>query len=511
MRTLTTPEQAAQWLHSRVTGQLRTDSRQLVAGDGFIAWPGAATDGRQHVAAALAQGAGACLVELSGVEDFSLSGDAVAAYPQLKAAAGAIAAAYYLHPSHSLDVLAVTGTNGKTSTAWWLAQALSNLQSPNTAVCGFIGTLGVGLAPLAQASTEPLAQLESTGLTTPDPVLLQQQLRRFVNQGLRACAIEASSIGVVEHRLDGTRIRLALFTNFTQDHLDYHGSMAAYWQAKAALFSWPELRAAVVNLDDPQGAELARALSASELDLWTVSSQQGARLRALEVGYGAEGLRFTVTEGEEQHILHTPLIGSYNVSNLLGVIAALRGLGVALSDAVQACGNLSPVPGRMDCVVLPGQPMAVVDYAHTPDALDKALLALRPLAQQRGGKLWCVFGCGGDRDAAKRPLMAAIAEKNADQVVVTSDNPRSETPQAIISQMLLGLSHRDSVQVQADRALAIQQTVQQAHANDVVLIAGKGHEATQEVAGIKHPFSDKAHALAALEERKIATTAGASP
>ena len=501
MRILHTPEQAAQWLHSRVTGELRTDSRQLQAGDGFIAWPGAAADGRAYVGAALAAGATACLVEQTGVERFNFDSAAIGAYSGLKADAGAIAAEYYGHPSRELDVLAVTGTNGKTSTTWWLAQALANLGATGGARCGLIGTLGVGVPPSSDALTDPLGGLESTGLTTPDPVLLQRQLRRFVQQGLSSCAVEASSIGLVEHRLDGTRIRVALFTNFTQDHLDYHGDMPSYWQAKAALFSWPGLQAAVLNLDDEQGAALAQTLSEGRLDLWTVSRQQPARLRALDLAYDAQGLRFTLAEGDERVLLQTGLIGDFNVSNLLGVIAALRSLGASLQDAVQACTRLTPVPGRMDCLTAPGQPLVVVDYAHTPDALDQALTALRPLTQQRGGKLWCVFGCGGDRDSAKRPMMAAVAQKNADGVVLTSDNPRSEKPEAIIAQLLLGLSRSAAVQVQADRALAIRQTLAQAQPHDVVLIAGKGHESTQEVAGVKHPFSDKAQALAALAAR----------
>ncbi|MEI8324623.1 MAG: UDP-N-acetylmuramoyl-L-alanyl-D-glutamate--2,6-diaminopimelate ligase [Betaproteobacteria bacterium] len=508
MRILHTPEQAAQWLHSRVTGELRTDSRQLQAGDGFIAWPGAAADGRAYVGGALAQGGAACLVEHAGLARFGFDSEAIGAYPGLKADAGAIAAEYYGHPSRELDVLAVTGTNGKTSTTWWLAQALSNLGATGGARCGLIGTLGVGVPPcpdaLTEPLTEPLAGLESTGLTTPDPVLLQRQLRRFVQQGLTFCAVEASSIGLVEHRLDGTRIRVALFTNFTQDHLDYHGDMPSYWQAKAALFSWPGLQAAVLNLDDEQGAALAQTLSEGRLDLWTVSRQQRARLRALDLAYDAQGLRFTLAEGDERVLLQTALIGDFNVSNLLGVIAALRSLGVGLKDAVQACTRLTPVPGRMDCLTAPGQPLVVVDYAHTPDALDKALTALRPLTQQRSGKLWCVFGCGGDRDSAKRPMMAAVAHKHADRVVLTSDNPRSERPEAIIAQLLLGLSHREGVQVQADRAAAIRQTLEQAQPHDVVLIAGKGHENTQEVAGVKHAFSDKAQALAALAARASA-------
>ncbi|MDP3135206.1 MAG: UDP-N-acetylmuramoyl-L-alanyl-D-glutamate--2,6-diaminopimelate ligase, partial [Burkholderiaceae bacterium] len=333
------------------------------------------------------------------------------------------------------------------------------------------------------------------------PVMLQQQFRRFVEQGMQACAIEASSIGIAERRLDGCRIRVAIFTNFTQDHLDYHGSMDAYWQAKAELFHWPQLQAAVINIDDVQGVQLAATLAERGLDLWSVSCMQPARLRALDIGHGGDGLSFSVREGERQCRLNTGLIGQYNVSNLLGVLATMRSLGVSLDDAVQACHGLLPVPGRMERLSQAGAPLVAVDYAHTPDALDKALLALRPLAGARGGLLWCVFGCGGDRDATKRPLMAAVCEKNADRVVVTNDNPRFEKPEAIISQILLGLSRDDSVQVEADRARAIAQAIAQAAPADVVLIAGKGAEQYQEIAGERLPFSDRAQAQAALDAR----------
>ncbi|TFZ05284.1 UDP-N-acetylmuramoyl-L-alanyl-D-glutamate--2,6-diaminopimelate ligase [Ramlibacter henchirensis] len=490
MQQLRTPEEAARWLRGRVRGSLSCDSRRVRAGDGFIAWPGAATDGRKHVGSALANGAAACLVEHEGVEAFAFRDESVATYAQLKAATGPIAAEYFSHPSGQLQVLAVTGTNGKTSTAWWLAQALSQLEG-DAWPCAVIGTLGTGRPP----------HLESSGLTTPDPVLLQSELRRFADQGLKACAIEASSIGLVERRLDGTRIAVAVFTNFTQDHLDYHGTMDSYWAAKSELFRWPGLRAAVVNIEDLKGAELLADMQGSGLDLWSVSCEREARLQAVDIGYGPQGLRFTVAEGEERHGVTTGLIGQFNVANLLGVIATMRTLGVSLADAARACCGLMPVPGRMECLQHPGQPLVAVDYAHTPDALDKALLALRPLAEQRQGRLWCVFGCGGDRDPTKRPVMAAVAEKNADRVVVTSDNPRSEKPEVIISQILLGLTHHASVEVQADRAQAIAETVAAAAPQDVVLLAGKGHETYQEVAGVKHPFDDRVHARKALEAR----------
>jgi UDP-N-acetylmuramyl-tripeptide synthetase len=493
MQELHSPQEAVQWLRSRVTGTLHCDSRNIAAGDGFIAWPGASTDGRRHVPAAIAKGAAACLVEQDGVEAFGFDAPGIAAYPRLKSATGPIAAAWFEQPSGELDVIAVTGTNGKTSTAWWLAQALSNLQ-PQAIPCGLIGTLGTGRPP----------NLDFVGLTTPDPVLLQRQFRRFLDDGLKACAIEASSVGIVERRLDGTQVRVAVFTNFTQDHLDYHGTMQAYWDAKAELFRWPGLRAAVINIDDAKGRALAQSLGGSGLDVWTASCREPARLRAQDIGYERGALRFVVQEGKQRHPLATQLAGEYNVSNLLGVIAGMRALGVELEPAVRACGNLLPVPGRMERFGGEGRPVVAVDYAHTPDALDKALQALRPLAQQRGGQLWCVFGCGGDRDPTKRPLMAAVVEKNADRVVVTSDNPRTEKAENIISQILLGLSHHQCVQVQADRALAIAETIAAAAPQDVVLLAGKGHEHYQEVAGVKHPFSDQIHAQAALDARSAA-------
>jgi UDP-N-acetylmuramoyl-L-alanyl-D-glutamate--2,6-diaminopimelate ligase len=495
--------QAAQWLKAHVTGTLRTDSRAVQPGDAFIAWPGAAVDGRTFVNAALQAGAAVCLVEAEGLESFDFPAERVQSFSGLKAATGPIAAEYFANPSEEVAVLAVTGTNGKTSTAWWLAQALSALKGDHSIPCAMIGTLGVGRPPAA-GSQENAATAQgdvvSTGLTTPDPVQLQSALRRFAAQGIKACAIEASSIGIEEARLDGAQIRVALFTNFTQDHLDYHGSMNAYWQAKRRLFAWAGLRSVVLNLDDVRGVELASALDGSGLDVWTVSTVRAARLQARKLVYHANGMGFDVVEGDTALPLQTNLIGSYNVSNLLGVLAAMRALGVPLADAVQACSQLHAVPGRMECLGDANTPLVAVDYAHTPDALDHALQALRPMVKARGGKLWCVFGCGGDRDASKRPLMGAIAAKLADQVVVTSDNPRSEKPEAIIAQILLGLPSCNTLVVQPDRAQAIAQTIQRAAAQDVVLLAGKGHEATQEIAGIKTAFSDRAHAVTALQQ-----------
>ena len=490
---LATPADAARWLRARAPSAgaaLRADSRRVQPGDVFVAWPGAATDGRAHVGSALAAGAAACLVEADGAERFVLDETRVAVMPDLKALAGEVAAAWHGQPSDALAVLAVTGTNGKTSTAWWLAQALSATAQR----CGVIGTLGIGQPP----------QVRSTGLTTPDPVTLQAAFADFRGQGYAACAIEASSIGIAEHRLAGTRVRVALFTNFTRDHLDYHGDMARYWAAKRRLFGWPGLEAAVINVDDPAGAGLAAELALEAgLDCWTVSADGPARLRAEGVHYREGGLAFDVVEGEARASLRSTLIGDYNVHNLLGVIGGLRALGISLDAAVATVPGLTPVPGRMQRVPGPAgraAPDVVVDYAHTPDALDKVLLSLRPLARSRGGRLWCVFGCGGDRDASKRPLMGAAAARGADELVITSDNPRGEDPRVILAQVGQGVPE-GRARAEVDRRRAIVQAVHAATPADVVLIAGKGHEDYQEIAGQRLPFSDVQEAGQALGSR----------
>ena len=475
------------WLRARAPqGQLRTDSRHVQPGDIFIAWPGAAADGRAFVAQALAHGAAACLVEHDGSADFAFADARIASFTGLKAITGSLAAQWLGHPAQALRIVAVTGTNGKTSTAWWLAHALPR--------CAMVGTLGVGLPP----------HFTSTGMTTPDPVLLQTEFAKFIAAGAEFAAIEASSIGIVEHRLAGTAIDTAVFTNFTQDHLDYHGSMDAYWQAKAQLFDWPGLRVAVVNVDDAQGRALAQTLAPrSALEVWTVGLQHPARLMAVDIAHTAQGMAFTVVEGQQRQPMQTALIGQYNISNLLGVLATLRGQGHSLAQAVAACASLQPVPGRMQQIAVVGQPLVAIDYAHTPDALVQALAALRPLAQSRGGRLCCVFGCGGNRDARKRPLMGAAAEQGADQVLVTSDNPRLEDPQAIVADILAGM--RPQTPYELDRAAAIAQAIAQADARDVVLLAGKGHEDYQDAQGHKRPFSDYHEAARAVQARQERT------
>ncbi len=510
---------AAAWLAARVHlnagALLRSDSRAVRPGDGFIAWPGHASDGRRHVPQALAAGATACLVEAEGAAAFGFDDERIATLHGLKAAAGEVVDAVCGQPSAVLDVVATTGTNGKTSTAWWTAQALTLLQRR----CGVVGTLGIGEPPaaaLSAAGAMPAAgALEATGLTTPDPVTLHQAFRHFVNEGFAACAIEASSIGLAEHRLVAARIDVALFTNFTRDHLDYHGSMEAYWAAKRALFSWPGLRAAVINVDDAHGAALAQELAGGSAELWTVSLRGPARLCAEGLHYADGGLAFTLVETPGSTALRAEgspvsalraevrsrLVGEFNASNLLVVLGGLRALGVPLAEAAATAAMLTPVPGRLQRV--PGHDVeVVVDYAHTPDALAQVLKALRPLAAARGGRLWCLFGCGGNRDATKRPLMGAIAAAGADRVVITSDNPRDEEAQTILAQILAGVTGHDEIDVIEDRRAAIAHAVHGAAAGDVVLLAGKGHEDYQEVAGVRRPFSDLLQAQAALRLRE---------
>ncbi len=515
---LRSPDAAVRWLREWVTGALRTDSRLVQPGDAFIAWPGHAVDGRQFARAALVAGASTCLVERDDIDGFAFDDARIASLPQLKAATGLIADAWFEQPSASLDVIAATGTNGKTSSAWWIAQALALLGRR----CGVIGTLGIGEPPVVlpggaqppPAEVDPavaqLGTIVATGLTTPDPVRLHEALRRFVDGGIQACAIEASSIGIEEHRLDGLRIRTALLTNFTPDHLDYHGSMEAYWAAKRRLFHWPGLRAAVLNIDDPHGAALAAELAAgrSGPELWTVAVEQPARLVARALDYGRGALGFELHEGRDVVRVQTRLIGDYNASNLLGVVAALRTLGVSLADAATLLPWLTPVPGRMQRIEVTGGdgavalPEVVVDYAHTPDALDKALGALRPFAAARGGRLVAVFGCGGNRDASKRAPMGAIAARLADRVLLTSDNPRGEPPSSIIEQIAAGISgDAGHVGIEPDRRTAIARAIAEADGRDVVLLAGKGHEDYQEIAGERLPFSDAVEAVAALRRR----------
>lgn len=515
---LHTPLQAADWLRARVHGDLQGDSRRVQAGDGFLAWPGRRHDARLDVPLVLDQGAAACMVDNEGLEHLGLDSmdtDKVVSYAQLKSASGWIADAFYGQPSRELAMVAITGTNGKTSSSWWLSHVLQQLDQP----CSVVGTLGMGhvQADEAQAQLQLQAEPGHDGLTTPDAIALHRQLRRWVDAGFKACVMEASSIGLVEHRLAGLQLHTAVFTNLTPDHLDYHGSWQAYGEAKASLFEWVGLKVAVIHVDDPFGEALAKRLQQQrpELDVWTVSSREGvdegasptARvqltgLRDLPHGQG-QAMEVRWPGGKQS--LTTSLLGRFNVDNLLLVWSVLMAWGLPPGRVAQAIQRLLPVPGRMQRLGGNGVPHVVVDYAHTPDAVSKVLTQVRRLAQATQGHVITVLGCGGDRDAAKRPLMAREAQTLSHQFWLTSDNPRSEDPMAIARDMQRGLSETGaSVTVELRRDLAIAQAIAQARAQDWVVIAGKGNEAYQEIQGVRHPFLDASHAQAALRDWRAA-------
>lgn len=480
------------WLDERVErkADLCLDSRQLRSGDVFFACPGIASDGRAYMDAAIAAGV-AAIVRQAGGDHPSPRNVPVLEVENLASLLGEVAHLWYGRPSDALTVIAVTGTNGKTSSTQWIAAALNAEDMP----CGTVGTLGVTLAD---------GRNLGGALTTPDVLTLHRSLAAIVRAGGVAAAIEASSIGIEQGRLDGVTIQVAGFTNLTRDHLDYHGTEARYKQAKFALFERPGLRGAVINADDPAGRELLTGGTPCGHRVgYSLAHDEQAAFRAEDIQHGANGLVFNlVTPGGSAQIL-TYLVGEHNISNLLLVAGVLRELGWGLSRIARALAVLQPVPGRLQVVsALDGgrsarpQPLVVVDYAHTPDALERALTALRPLALDRGGRLRCVFGCGGDRDAGKRPLMGAVAARLADDVVVTTDNPRTESPEAIIEQIVAGMPCRPEVRV--DRADAILESIWSAGERDVVLLAGKGHETYQEIQHVRSAFDDREWARFAL-------------
>ena len=465
--------------------RLTSDSRRAAPGAAFFAWPGANGDGRRYIAQAIESGCAAVLWESEGFR--WERGWAVPNAPvqDLRARAGFLAHEFYGRPSESLWVCGVTGTNGKTSCSQWIAALLSG-RNERTAV---IGTLGAGFAP-------ELAPIENT---TPDALEMHRMLKLFKDRGAQAVAMEVSSHGLDQGRVNGVAFDCALLTNLTQDHLDYHGSMAAYAAAKSRLFDTPGLEAAVLNLDDAFGVQLAQRLGKSGVRV----IGYGLSNSSADLSAEFEGDRIAIRSAWGAGRARLPHPGRFNVSNALGVLGCLIAKGIPFGEGVQLLERLPPVPGRMQRIAeQPGRPLVVVDYAHTPDALDKVLAALEPAARARGGRLVAVFGAGGGRDAAKRPQMGLAASRRADRIVLTSDNPRGEDPLAIITAIRAGIEgSRADCAVEPDRAKAIEAAIAAADAADVVLIAGKGHEQTQEVAGRKLPFSDAVAAAAALDRR----------
>jgi len=461
-------------------GGLSLDSRSLTAGEAFIALNGALQHGLKHVGQALANGAAAIIYDPQGSEgllDQTTSVPTIA-IDDLAQRLGEIAARYYGQPSQQLEVIGITGTNGKTTCSQLLAQALND--------CGIIGTLGWGRP----------GDLQATANTTPDALAVQKILRSFVDQGIRSVAMEVSSHGLQQGRVNGVAFRGAVFTNLTRDHLDYHGDMEQYLQAKLALFNCPSLQFAAVNLDDPSSEQVLQTLAES-VKCWGFSVR-GWRADDVEcvvasnVTHHARGIDFDVSWNGQTLRASTPVAGAFNVYNVMTVLCVLLALDWPFAEAVAKLAQLRPVSGRMEKFGGNGKPAVFVDYAHTPDALEKVLNSVKC-----SGRLWVVFGCGGDRDKGKRPEMGRIAESLADVVVLTDDNPRSEAPEAIINEILQGcLSNK--TRVINDRTTAITTVIKQAALDDCVVVAGKGHENYQEIGGQKLPFSDQAVVEAAL-------------
>lgn len=466
---------------------LHSDSRQIKPGDIFVACQGEYTDGRSYIPAAIANGATFVFWDDDGKFTWNSEWKVLnQGIKDLKHRAGMLAAQVYGNVSDGLKVWGVTGTNGKTSITQWLAQAADLLGEKTT----IIGTVGNGF----------WGALEETTHTTPAPVDVQTLLYRFRQQGATAAAMEVSSHGLDQSRVNGVPFCSAIFTNLTRDHLDYHGTMEAYGAIKSRLFYWHSLQHAIINVDDEYGAELAGRLKKDCPDLavygYGFSSQ--ADIRITDFIASSDGMEavFQTPWGEGQ--CRTRLLGRFNAQNLAACVALLCANGYPLNNVLEVLAKIRPASGRMDCIMNSGKPLVVVDYAHTPDALEKALSTLQEIKLQ-GAALWCVFGCGGNRDRGKRPLMGAAAVQGADKVVVTSDNPRLENPQEIINDILPAVPNPERVEV--DRAVAIRYAVEQAAANDIILIAGKGHENYQDVQGVKHHFSDFEIAEKALAER----------
>ncbi|MGH6636090.1 MAG: UDP-N-acetylmuramoyl-L-alanyl-D-glutamate--2,6-diaminopimelate ligase [Gammaproteobacteria bacterium] len=461
---------------------LSMDSRGMRPGDLFLACAGHSTHGARFLAAAFRAGAAAALLETNSPQlDLASFPGPVIPVPDLGKKADLLAHRFFGQPSRDLTVIGVTGTNGKTSVSHFIAQALN--ESPGAGPCGLIGTLGHG----------SVGRLTAQNMTTPDPISVHRLLAGLLQQGVRSVAMEVSSHALAQARVDSVAFHTAVFTNLSRDHLDYHGDMRRYGEAKMELFRCPGLRNAVINLDDPFSpqviAVLAGEVSLIGYTLGPGDGKSGKTLHGRLLQASTRGIQVQVVFGAAQGIIQSPLLGRVNAQNLLAAMGALLATGVAFTQAVEALSRASAVPGRLE-VFRAGAGLAtvIVDYAHTPHALQEVLSALRALCP---GRLWCVFGCGGNRDPGKRSEMGTIAARLADLIVLTDDNPRFEDPDAIIGAILTGIADKTRVRVLRDRALAIRGAIAGAGADDTVLIAGKGHEPYQELAGTRHPFSDR--------------------
>ncbi len=471
---------------------LTADSRAVRKGDVFLAMSGFQVHGIDYAYQAERSGAAAILAESVKPGRALPKGRQmkrsipVIEVPELGDRLGELAADFYQHPSRDVQVIGVTGTNGKTSTAWLLCQALEALRMP----CAYIGTLGAGR----------VKTIEKLNNTTPSAIEIQRLLADFRDQGVRCVCLEVSSHALDQRRVGGIHFNAVVLTNLTRDHLDYHGSMEAYAASKKKLFLECPHAHAVLNLDDALGREVHAQLAAAGTAVsgYSRAGAVGADVRAEDLHLHAEGMAFRLHEGGDSVDAQIPLMGAFNVENCLAVVAVLRSNGWPLPSIAAVLPRLRPVPGRINPIETPDDRAAVViDYAHTPDALQQVLKALREHVPA-GGRLWCVFGCGGNRDKGKRPLMGALAEQLADRVIITDDNPRFEHGDDIVSDIVSGMHGRP--EVIRDREAAIRHAIELAGSKDLVLIAGKGHEKIQEIKGQLLPFNDRKVAARVLEE-----------
>lgn len=475
----------------REISALQLDSRKVQAQQLFVAIKGTHLDGRQYIANAIEKGAAAVLVDAE-------PGDTVITYqnhiplipiPHLQQKIGLIAARFYDFPAKKIRMIGVTGTSGKTSCTQFIAQCLHALSMP----CGIIGTLGSGF----------YGALTETGLTTPDAITLQHTLQQFVTQGAAAIAMEVSSHSIDQGRVTGIDFDIGVFTNLSQDHLDYHGDMDTYAAVKYRFLAELPTKQVIINADDVRGKMWLKPLAQQKPVMAYTTTQPLAIdgvswVYAEKVQLTLQGISATVHTPWGDGELHLPLIGEFNLSNGLAVLATLCAYGIPFDQVLSCLANLQAVPGRMQTIGGQGRPLVVVDYAHKPDALEKVLQALRA---HTDGQLICLFGCGGERDRGKRPIMASIAEKLADKVIVTNDNPRHEKPESIAAEIMQGFSHPERVAVELDRSKAIKNSIQWAKEHDCVLIAGKGAEHYQQIGDEKFPFDDVEKANECLSGR----------
>ncbi|MCK5720351.1 MAG: UDP-N-acetylmuramoyl-L-alanyl-D-glutamate--2,6-diaminopimelate ligase [Thiomargarita sp.] len=454
----------------RSISHLTLDSRTIVEGSVFIALQGTQTHGELFIESALQLGTTAILKEAVSSKIEMMGKIPCIHIPNLSQKVGKIAAGFYHHPSQNMQITGVTGTNGKTSVTHIIAQYLHL----NGVSSGLIGTLGYGIYPYLQLGNH----------TTPDAINLQSLLAELRNQSISQVTMEVSSHALVQGRVNGINFDTAILTNLSQDHLDYHKTMAAYAEAKQRLFNWENLKTAIINLDDLFGQTILAKISAKNVLTYSLENKMADVYTHIE-SYNINGCSLKIYTPWGNIKTHSPLFGAFNVSNLLAALTMLLNQGFDLSTLGAQLEAIKPVSGRMEKIQ--HQALVIIDYAHTPDALEKALLTLAQHCDD--GDLWCVFGCGGDRDKGKRALMGKVANQYADKIIITDDNPRTENSQAIIDDILTTCPH--PTQVIPNRKQAIHYALQQATAQDIILIAGKGHENHQQIGEQKFPFSDQ--------------------